>query len=106
VVVELAFGDAPFELRPEDGDRVIQLRASAVLWQKERLLSIAREHLPPECDKVVWLDADVLFENDGWVARTSELLEFIRGRPALRHRLPIAQGRGRRTTGRLAVWRL
>jgi hypothetical protein len=75
VAVELAFGGAPFELEHEDAERVVQLRAPDVLWQKERLLNVGLRHLPGDCDKVVWLDADVLFERDDWVAATSRELE-------------------------------
>lgn len=73
--VELAFGDAPFELGAGDAEHLVQLRARDVLWQKERLLNLAVARLPADCDKVVWLDADVLFERPDWAERTSELLE-------------------------------
>ena len=46
--VELAFGDAAFELRAGDADRLVQLRTGAanVMWQKERLLNEALRRLP------------------------------------------------------------
>lgn len=75
LAVELAFGDAPFQLGDRDADRVVRLRGADALWQKERLLNVAIASLPGECDKVVWLDADVLFERKDWVPRTAELLE-------------------------------
>jgi hypothetical protein len=77
LAVELAFGDAPHELGLADADRVVLLRAESVLWQKERLLNVGVSELPADCDKVVWLDADILFERDDWVARTAELLEEV-----------------------------
>ena len=46
-----------------------------VLWQKEQLLNIGIEKLPNECDKVCWLDADVLFQNNDWPQQTARLLE-------------------------------
>ncbi len=73
--VELAFGDNPFELSKEDADILIQIRGGDILWQKERLLNIGLEHLPKDCDKVAWLDCDIIFENDNWVSQTSLLLE-------------------------------
>ena len=73
LVAELAFGDTPFELAP--GEHVLQLRASDVMWQKERLLTIAVERLPPSCRKVAWLDCDVLFENPDWLSQTADALE-------------------------------
>jgi hypothetical protein len=61
--VELAFQDQPFVLR--SAERLFQLRAHSILWQKERLLNYALSRVPPSCEYVAWLDADVLFP-DGW----------------------------------------
>jgi hypothetical protein len=73
--VELVHDDAPLELEPGDAEILVQRRGGAALWQKERLLNIAIAHLPADCDKVVWLDADVLFQNRHWIADTAALLE-------------------------------
>ena len=73
VVVELTFGNtAPFSLLDQqDAEVLVQRRTqpSNVLWQKERLLNIALEHLPDNCTKVVWLDADTFFTNPNWVRK-------------------------------------
>jgi len=45
-----------------------------ILWQKEALLNIGVQHLPEDCDKVCWVDCDVMFQQDDWVEQTSELL--------------------------------
>ncbi len=74
VAVELAF-DAPFELGPSDADVLVQLRGGAVLFQKERLLNIAWQHVPPQCAKIAWLDGDVFFETNEWIDATVELLD-------------------------------
>ena len=74
LTVELAFGDEPFELRPDAADRVVQLRGGDVLWQKERLLNLGLEHLPDDCDAVAWLDADVLFARADWARETRRQL--------------------------------
>ena len=74
LAIELAFDDQPFLVREEVADKIIRLRSTSVLWQKERLLNIALDALPPCCDKVAWLDADILFENEAWVSETSALL--------------------------------
>ncbi len=74
LTVELAFGAAPFELGLDDADVLLQLRWDDVMWQKERLLNVGVANLPPECDKVVWLDADVLFARRDWAQETSTLL--------------------------------
>jgi len=73
LVVELAFGDEEFEL--PQSDRVLRLRGSGVMWQKERLLNIAAASLPASCRKVAWLDCDLIFENPDWVQQTSEALD-------------------------------
>jgi hypothetical protein len=74
LAVELAFGDAPFELGDDDAEQLVQLRHADVLWQKERLLNIGVQELPDDCDKVAWLDADVLFARSEWGEETSRLL--------------------------------
>jgi Glycosyl transferase family 2 len=73
LVVELAFGDEPFELPA--GDRVLQLRGKSLMWQKERLLNIAAAAVPRECPKIAWLDCDVLFDDPRWLQRSSEALD-------------------------------
>ncbi len=73
LVVECAFGDQLFTL--PISQRVIQVRAKSILWQKERLLNIAVSHLPANCAKVAWIDCDVLFENEFWAVETSNLLD-------------------------------
>lgn len=73
IVVEMAFGEAKFELEPIEG--VIQFRGPAVMWQKERLLNVAAARLPASCRKIAWVDADILFEEADWMERTSDALE-------------------------------
>ena len=46
-------------------------QAGNTLWQKERLLNIAIENLPNTVEKVMWLDSDLIFLNDDWVAETA-----------------------------------
>jgi hypothetical protein len=65
VAVELAYGPG-FELGPGDADILVQRRGRDVLWQKERLLNLALEALPPSCAAVAWLDADVVFAQANW----------------------------------------
>ncbi len=77
LAVELSLGEAKHQLGADDADRVVLARGGDVMWQKERLLNLALRALPPECDKVVWLDADVLFEREDWVhACAAELERF------------------------------
>ncbi len=74
IAVELSFGGR-FELQNDDADIVVRLIGRDVLWQKERLLNIALRSLPPECDVVAWLDADVIFASDDWPQRAQAALE-------------------------------
>lgn len=76
VTVELSFGEQGFELADGvDAELLIQRRSDARLWQKERLLNIALDALPDECAAVCWIDADVLLEDDDWIADCERRLE-------------------------------
>jgi hypothetical protein len=75
MVVELAFDSLPFVLPDGVADRIIRIRTNTVLWHKERLLNLAFDALPAECDRIAWLDSDIIFENDRWVEETADLLE-------------------------------
>jgi hypothetical protein len=75
LVVECVFDDAPFEFSP--GLEFLQIRGGSTMFQKERLLNLAIERLPPHITKVAWLDADVLFDQADWPVRTSEALERL-----------------------------
>jgi hypothetical protein len=76
VTVELATSRA-FELGPDDADILVRIKDGDVLWQKERLLNIAWQHLPPGCRKVAWLDADVFFASDDWVDAAAAQLDSV-----------------------------
>ncbi len=73
IMIECAFGDAPFELPA--GPCVHQVRARDLMWQKERLLNLAIGRLPDTCRKVAWVDCGILFDDPLWALRTSELLD-------------------------------
>jgi hypothetical protein len=82
--VELAYGP-DFELEDGDAEVVVQLRGRDVLWQKERLLNVALEHLPPDCRYVAWVDADIIFGREDWADATIAQLR----------RVPLVQPFGR-----------
>lgn len=94
IAVELAYHDQPFELKDGDAEILIHLRGNDlnVMWQKERLLNIGFGRLPGGCDKVVWLDSDIIFCNDDWIAETSELLEKYVAVQAFSHVVMLPQG--------------
>ena len=56
-----------FELSDKDADILVQIPTEDILWQKERLLNLAVESLPPECKFVVWLDCDIIFKREDWM---------------------------------------
>jgi hypothetical protein len=63
-----------FELGERDADVLIQLRGRDVLWVKERLYNIARRHLPPHCEQVLWLDCDIALGGTDWPEQVKEAL--------------------------------
>lgn len=74
IAVELS-SDGAFDLTPADADIVVQRAGGSVVWQKERLLNVALDALPPACDTVVWIDCDIAFERDDWVEAACGELE-------------------------------
>ena len=76
LVVELVFGNQKFELSDDDADMVIRIKGnkSNIMWQKEALLNVGLKNLPNDCDKFIWIDCDLVFQNDNWVTETSALL--------------------------------
>ena len=54
------------EVSSSSAEIVLQASGGDAMWQKERLLNIALDALPSECDQVAWLDCDILFEDRNW----------------------------------------
>ena len=54
---------------------LVQLHGRDIMWQKERLLNLALQWVPKTCDKIAWLDCDVIFASAEWVERASQALE-------------------------------
>jgi hypothetical protein len=73
LIVECSFGDQDFSF--PKSKHFYRIKATDVLWQKERLLNMAVAQLPEKCKTVVWIDCDVLFENPDWAKETAALLE-------------------------------
>jgi hypothetical protein len=46
------------------------------MWQKERMINYALSQLPDSCDRVAWLDADLLLPN-GWQNQLLDKLEQV-----------------------------
>lgn len=73
LTVECALFGEPFHLQA--GRNTLQVRTASIMWQKERLLNIALEALPPNCRFVAWIDCDLLFENTLWHVQAVNSLE-------------------------------
>lgn len=76
-VVELAYGERPFEILEND-DRVydyIGLRTGYELWHKENLINVAIARLPRDWKYVAWIDADVFFVRSSWAQETLHQLQ-------------------------------
>lgn len=76
VTVELYHGAEP-ELGEGDAEVLVRKHGGDVLWQKERLLNLALRALPADCEKVAWLDCDVVFSRPDWPQDASRLLDRV-----------------------------
>jgi hypothetical protein len=75
VTVELARSPSRFELARGDAEILIQHVGEDYLWQKERLLNLALQSLPPDCDRVAWLDCDLVLPGREWAGAVDVALE-------------------------------
>lgn len=74
-IVELAYGDQPYELTDAGNPRHLQLRAPIPLWHKENMINLGvRMLLPKNWRAFAWIDADLTFENKNWAMHTLKLL--------------------------------
>lgn len=71
VVVEVASRD----LQSDDAAMVVHVPGDH-MWQKERGLNLALGCLPRDCDKVLWIDSDVLSDDINFDA-VSEMLDHV-----------------------------
>ena len=103
LVVEFSH-DGQFQIGENDCDRLIQLSAGDVLWQKEALLNAGIAHLDDACENVVFLDADVVFTEGGWVEQVNRVLEDNVLLQPFQHVLDLSQvdTDQLRSTGRIA----
>lgn len=74
LTVEHASSQSAMELVDSDAEILLQFTGGNTLWQKERLLNIAISNLPDDCDKIAWLDSDIVFTDASWISETTELL--------------------------------
>ncbi len=74
--IELGF-NGNFELADQDADQLVRVTDGDVMWQKERLLNLLVNQLPPECQYVAWIDSDVLLQDPRWPQRAVEQLATV-----------------------------
>jgi hypothetical protein len=74
VAVELGY-DGQFELQAGDADILIQIPGRDVMWQKERLMSVALAAVPPTIEKIACLDSDVILQRADVWRQASRILE-------------------------------
>eukprot|EP00927_Polykrikos_kofoidii_P011673 TRINITY_DN14981_c0_g2_i1.p1 TRINITY_DN14981_c0_g2~~TRINITY_DN14981_c0_g2_i1.p1 ORF type:complete len:728 (-),score=101.51 TRINITY_DN14981_c0_g2_i1:65-2161(-) len=81
ILSELAYDDEPFasdEIDESVGVTSVHKRRVSrddAMWSKENLINIAFQRLPPDAKYIAWLDGDILFDSDDWVARTVMALD-------------------------------
>ncbi len=74
-VVEMAYGNRPFEVTDPDDPRHLQVRSSHELWHKENLINLGFARLPRDARYVAWVDADITFARPDWVQETLQQLQ-------------------------------
>jgi hypothetical protein len=74
-IVELAFGNRPFEVTSPDNPRHVQVRTAFELWAKENLINLGIARLPRDSRYVAWIDADLTFARPDWVQETLQQLQ-------------------------------
>ena len=58
--------DGDFQLGEDEADRLVRVQGGDLMWQKERLLTIASQQLPDDCEAVLLIDADVVLLQPSW----------------------------------------
>jgi len=74
-VVEMAFGERPFEVTRADNPRHVQVRSAHEFWAKENLINIGISRLPRDARYIAWVDADLTFGRPDWVQETIQQLQ-------------------------------
>ncbi len=88
-VVEVAFGDRPFEVTTCDNPKDIQFRTSHELWHKERMINAAVARLPLDWKYMAWVDADVTFLNPDWIPETIQQLQHYQAVQLFTHAMDV-----------------
>lgn len=65
-IVEVAFCGRDFEL--PDLPNIIKLRSDTICWQREAMINHAFRKMADRYQNLCWLDCDIEFLNEGWMA--------------------------------------
>jgi len=74
-VVEVAFGDRPYEVTSADKPNDVQLRTTDALWHKENALNIGIQRLGSAWKYACTIDADFHFTRHDWALETIHQLQ-------------------------------
>lgn len=74
-MIELAYGDRPFEVTSAENPNDIQLRTNSELFHKENLLNLAVQHFPPGWEHGAAIDADFHFTRHDWALEAVHQLQ-------------------------------
>jgi hypothetical protein len=72
IVVELAYGDRPFEV---SGPNDLQLRTHCELFHKENLQNLGARMVPPSAKHIAFVDMDFHFTRHDWALETIHQLQ-------------------------------
>lgn len=58
-------------------DDSIKIKAEPhnMLWQKERCFNILLDQISDKVDKIIWLDTDIIFQDNNWIKEAEKLLD-------------------------------
>lgn len=74
-IVEMAFGNRPFEITQPNTAQQVQVRSATEMWHKENLVNIGMSRLPRDARYIAWVDADLTFARHDWVQETIQQLQ-------------------------------
>jgi glycosyltransferase involved in cell wall biosynthesis len=75
LVVEANINNSGFELKKNDADLLVKVKANSFLYHRSQLYNVALKHLPKNCDKIIFVDCDVQFLDANWASKTEKALE-------------------------------
>lgn len=74
--VEAHLPGHPVQTSGLPGWRQVEATQAQVMMQKESLLNLAAREVPAEYEALVWIDADIIFENPDWYVQTARMLDM------------------------------